>query len=171
MASRYLPPQLRNKKETGKVAPVVEEVKPVEDSFPALSNVNAVQVSQKHSGRSFATLASDWAKHSDREKEEDDLKKRYHQTLEEGHRHSAISLPKFHNVRHFVEPEDDEQEETKPPATNTDEEGWIEVRHKKRNRRPKTFEEKLAEDELNQEEPPKEETVWNTEDDETYWKH
>lgn len=169
MASKYLPPHLRNRKDTAKVSPILEEVKSIEEKFPALSNTNTVRVTEQKPGKSFASLATDWANESERQKEEDDNQRYYRQTMNDVHKQSSIPLPKFHNVRHFVEPEDDEKETT-PAMVNNDETGWIEVRRKKKDRRPKTFEEKLAEDELKEQEP-KEETVWNTEDDESYWKH
>lgn len=169
MASRYLPPYLRNRKDTGKIGPIVEEVKPVEDSFPTLSNVTNIQVVKQSSGKSFASMASDWAKDSEKQKEEEGLRMRYRETTNDSHKHPVVTLPRFHNVRHFVEPEDDE-EQFNAPVANNDAEGWTEVRHKKY-RRQKTFEEKLAEDELKQNEESKDETVWNTEDDESYWKH
>lgn len=170
MASKYVPPQLRNKKDTAKVAPIVEEVRSIDESFPVLGNMSTIRVAGQQTGKSFASMASEWAVDAERQKKDDDLKKHYRETLDERYNHPAISLPRFHNVRHFVEPEDDEEEETKPTSTNNDEGGWIEVRRKNKTRRPKTFEEKLAEDELNQAEPKNEDTVWNAEDDETYWK-
>jgi hypothetical protein len=169
MSSKYIPPFLRNKKESAKVSPIVEEIQSVQDTFPNLTSKPVVQVSSQRLGKSFANLASDWANEADRQKEEDRLKDNYRVILEDGHRYSSISLPKFHNVRHFVEPEDAE-EDNKPTTVSSDESGWIEVRRKKKERRPKTFEERLDEDEENVDESKNEETVWNTEDDETYWK-
>lgn len=172
MNTKYVPPYLRNKKETTKVVPVVEEVISNEDNFPALgAGVATAKVFDQPTGKSFADLASTWAKDSERQKQAEDLQKQYDEHHTYVYKHPVISLPKFHNVRHFVEPEDDdlEDETYNPPVANNEEQGWVEVRPKKKARRPKTFEEKMARP-PSPNENSKDETVWGGEDDETYWK-
>lgn len=171
MESRYVPPHLRNKKETAKVVPVVEEVLPTETNFPTLgSGVSTTKVFDQPAGKSFANLASTWAKETEQKKQADELRKKYEDSQELNHRHPVVSLPRFHNVRHFVEPEDDEEdEETKPPVVNNEEDGWTEVRPKKKIRRSKTFEEKMARPPT-PDENSKDDTVWNAEDEDSCWK-
>jgi len=172
MASKYVPPYLRNKKETTKVVPVVEEIVPTEDNFPALgSGVTTTKVFDQSAGKSFASLASTWATEVEQQKKADELKKNYEDTQDQIRRHPVVALPKFQNVRHFVEPEDDELEDDQPnpPAVDKEEEGWTEVRPKKKARRPKTFEEKMARPPT-PDENSKDDTVWNAEDEDSYWK-
>lgn len=172
MDSKYVPPYLRNKKETAKVAPAVEQVVS-EDNFPSLGNGAAsTKVFDQPSGQSFASMASNWAKDAERVKRADDLKKQYDDYHNHLHKHPTVSLPKFHNVRHFVEPEDDDEEEvetSKPSIVNNEDEGWVEVRQKKKARRPKTFEEKMARP-PSPDDQSKDDTVWNGDDEESYWK-
>lgn len=172
MSTKYVPPYLRNKKETTKVVPVVEEIVVTEDNFPALgSGVTTAKVFDKPDGKSFASLASTWGTEAEQQKKADELKKKYEEAQDQIRRHPVVSLPKFHNVRHFVEPEDDEleDEESSPPVANDEEEGWTEVRPKKKVRRPKTFEEKMARPPT-PDENSKDDTVWNAEDEDSYWK-
>jgi hypothetical protein len=171
MDSKYVPPYLRNKKETAKVVPVVEQVVS-EDNFPSLGNgVASTKVFDQPSGQSFASLATSWAKDAERVKRADDLKKQYDDYHNHLHKHPTVSLPKFHNVRHFVEPEDDDEEveNAKPSIVNNEDEGWVEVRQKKKARRPKTFEEKMARP-PSPDDQSKDDTVWNGDDEESYWK-
>ena len=174
MESRYIPPHMRNKK---KVVPEkAREPSPppsfTENDFPALSNTEKTSVFDKKNGKSFANMATEWAAHREEQVRIEEIKKQESEQLELLRRQYRVApLPHFHNVRHFVEPEDDEnedEEKTYAPS-NPEEEGWMEVKAKKR-RKAKTFEERM-----NRPSTPEEgegETVWNgDEDEDSYWKN
>jgi len=113
--------------------------------------------------KTFAQLASEW---SEKSKEEELLKKDEEEsknTLQQRYTHS---LPKFRNVRRFVEVED------QPQSSETSEEEQIEdewkvVVHRKP-RREKTIEEKFSRPIT-----PPQDSVWNADDhpneNETCW--
>lgn len=170
MSSKYTPPHMRTKK----VEPsgISEEQLSKEEEFPSLVENTRIRIFGQTDGKSFATLASTWAKDADEQRVQDIAKQDDEKTLESIRKRRMAPLPQFHNVRRFVEAddEDEEEEEEKPKAPiDPDEQGWIEVVTKKKYRKPKTFEERMnrsnSPDESN-----KDETVWNGEDSETYWK-
>lgn len=165
---------MRNKKVVPEPAPAPapEQVLSKEEEFPTLVENSQIRVFGSASGKTFASLASSWAKDAEAQQAQETAKKQENETLEMLRKRRMAPLPQFHNVRRFIEPEDDvEEEEEETPKTSTDpnEQGWTEVRSKKKYRKPKTFEERMARpptpDESN-----KDETVWTTADDETYWK-
>lgn len=172
--TKYVPPYLRNKKQTSVVLPVVEEVKEIkktENDFPSLGSApSSARVFDHPAGKSFATMATEWTRAAEEQKRAEELEKKDLEALDNLRKY-PVALPRFHNVRHFVEPEDDEEEEeqVKQPVQNPEEEGWIEVKPKKKIRRPKTFEEKMARPPT-PDENSKDDTVWNGEDDDTYWR-
>ncbi len=168
MSSKYTPPHMRNKK----VEPsgISEQQLSKEEEFPSLVETTQTKVFGQTDGKSFATLVTTWAKDADDQRIQDIAKKEDEKTLEIIRKRRMAPLPQFHNVRRFVEAEDEEEEEEKPKAPiDPDEQGWIEVITKKKYRKPKTFEERMnrsnSPDESNNDE-----TVWNGEDSETYWK-
>jgi len=159
---------MRNNKVAPEPAPAP---KLVENDFPNLSTQQSVKVFGSTNGKSFANMASDWAVHRDEQKKVEELQKKEQESnaLLYKQRRSA-PLPHFHNIRHFVEPEDDEEEQEEKTAApaNPDEEGWVEVKPKKR-RKQKTFEERMNRPPTPEERS--EETVWNgNEEDDSYWK-
>jgi hypothetical protein len=196
MASKYVPPHMRNnavRTETMNVAPPIQhrrdnrqnyksqwqieqdvkaennKKKKLEDekgrefndnNFPSL--VSAPTNKTVWGGqKSFAVLASEW-------KQTEEVKKESSETEKNEQRsyiyRQNLPLPKFHNVRRFVEPED--EEDTPVETTVNDDSDWKLVDRKKI-RREKTIEEKLAETEdIN------DDSVWNAdapEEHETCW--
>lgn len=145
MSSKYVPPAMRNKQR--KSQPPVEEPKVCEmndTNFPALGEVPK-KVTVWGGTKSFAELASEW-----KEKQETDELMKQHEEEKKSQQptyyRQNVPLPKFHNVRRFVEPEDDE-EVAKPVNKKEDDEGWTVVDRTKV-RREKTFEERMAKIEM-----------------------
>jgi hypothetical protein len=183
MASKYVPPHIRNKPAQETSAPVrvnrryaskyqpepepVKEPEPKLDfsdkSFPQLGC--SVTTEPKWAGKkSFASLATEW-------KEADETAQVSSQT----ETYTEFRLPRFTNVRHYVEVEEErfsEEEETRPaPAeAEAEDDGWEEVKAKTRKvHREKTIEERIAEEEAAEQE--KAGTCWNEDGDEptTVW--
>lgn len=172
MESKYVPPHMRNKKVAPAPEPAPEKEIPKENDFPMLVEPKQMRVFGSANGKSFASLASSWARDAEERKVQETAKKQEEETLELLRKRRMPPLPQFHNVRRFVEESEDdvEEEEEKPKASvDPDEEGWTEVRSKKKYRKPKTFEERMARPPT-PDESSKDETVWNAEDNETYWK-
>lgn len=156
MSSKYMPPHLRNKP--------TETTDEVPKQSEPLSN----------NKKTFASLAANWAKETEDQKIMDDAKKQDLNTFESIRKNRLHPLPQFHNIRHFVEPEDDEcQEEPEKKPGNPDQEGWVEVRYKRKYRKVKTLEDDEEERPPSPEEKQAEETVWtrDEEQEDTYWKH
>jgi hypothetical protein len=105
----YVPPAPRNTKPKE-----VINFKPVESEFPQLGGSNASKSAWK--GRSFAELADDW------NKEEKDKKL---MAEKEAEREVDFVLPRFNNVRRFVDEE--EKVETKPEVKQE----WTYVENRK----------------------------------------
>ncbi len=119
--------------------------------------------------KTFAALAVEWdeqSKMTELQKQQEEYEKQQDMAYT---RKTVMPLPRFHNIRRFVEPEDAEETVEQPPQpSNPDDEGWTVVDRKKY-RREKTIEEKL-----NRPVTPDEadETVWNgdaLEEHETCW--
>jgi hypothetical protein len=178
MASKYVPPHIRNKpaQETsvpGRVnrrryQPEPEPVKEPEPkldfsdkSFPQLGC--SVTTEPKWAGKkSFASLATEW--------------KEAHETAQvssQADTYTEFRLPHFTNARRYVEVEEEhfsEEEAAKPVARDAEDDGWTEVKPKPRKvHREKTIEERIAEEEADEQE--KAGTCWNEDGDEptTVW--
>lgn len=153
MSSKYVPPAMRNKqnqqRKFEKSQPPVEEPKVCEmndTNFPALGEVPK-KVTVWGGTKSFAELASEWKDKDDSDelvKQHEEQKKSQQPTYTY---RQNVPLPKFHNVRRFIEPEDVE-ESAKPIDKKEDDEGWTVVDRTKV-RREKTFEERIAQLEKN----------------------
>jgi hypothetical protein len=178
MASKYIPPHIRNKpaqesSASGRVnrrryQPEPEPVKEPEPkldfsdkSFPQLGC--SVTTEPKWLGKkSFASLATEW-------KDSDETTQVSSQT----ETYTEFKLPRFTNARRYVEVEEErfsEEEETKPASADGEDDGWEEVKAKPRKvHREKTIEERIAEEEAAEEE--KAGTCWNEDGDEptTVW--
>jgi hypothetical protein len=140
-----------------------------DDNFPALGN-SSPTVKVWGEKKSFAALAGEWESKAKLDELEQQKKEKEEQDILL-HRRMNMPLPRFHNVHRFVEPEDAEDEmepdEEVQQTTNPEDEGWTTVDRKKR-RREKTIEEKLARPPT----PENSDTVWNgddLEDHETCW--
>lgn len=140
-----------------------KNVELTEDNFPTLgpsSNRKTVWGGAK----SFAALAVEWDEKSKMEEKPEEKE----EPVNMFRRRNAIPLPQFHNVHRFVEPEDDNEEEQPSKPTPVEDDGWVTVDRRKY-RRQKTIEEKLAR-------PPtpdqNDNSVWNDqapEERETCW--
>lgn len=154
-SSKYIPPHLRN----NRVEPSTETT--VQEAAPKTA-------SKWGDKKSFASLAVEWDEHSklaELEKQQQEHEKQQDMVF---NRKTVMPLPRFHNVRRFVEPEEIEEEtEEKPTVSNPDDEGWTTVDRKKY-RRQKTIEEKANRPPT----PDQDETVWDgngLEEHETCW--
>lgn len=96
----YIPPAPRN------IKPKEVDYKPVESEFPQLGGSNGVK--QMWKGRSFAALAEDW------KKEEVDKKL---MAEKESEREPDFVLPRFNNVRRFVDEKVEEPKKVEPEWT------------------------------------------------------
>jgi len=127
-------------------------------SFPQLGC--SVTTEPKWAGKkSFASLATEW-------KESDETT----QVSSQAETYTEFRLPRFTNVRHYVEVEEErcsEEERAKPaPEDAEEDDGWEEVKAKPRKvHREKTIEERIAEEEAAEQE--KAGTCWNEEGEET----
>lgn len=135
-----------------------------EQDFPRLGNEPA-KIKFWDGQKSFASLAVECAKKA----EEAEIFKKYkeiEETKKKVFRSVNTPLPVFHNVHHFVEPEDEPKEEKKNSLEEED--GWIKVQNRKQ-RRQKTFEERMNrpttpdenETNWNDEQPAEHETCWD----------
>jgi hypothetical protein len=145
--SKYVPPHMREKKQEAK-----QEAGPSADEFPSLGNVRSSTV--VWGGKKFSQVAS--------ELEEKRLEEERQKMVQENEEKKTVMinrfhapLPRFNNVGHFVEPEEDEA----PKAEEAPSDGWTLVY--KKPRREKTLEEKL-----NRPPTPEESTVWQPDDGE-----
>jgi len=121
--------------------------------------------------KSFASMAVEWEHQKKKEEDEKKQQKQEEQAHNQYRRHN-VPLPQFHNVRRFIEPEDEVEEESKHDPSKNDDGGWTFVDRKKI-RREKTVEEKFAQaaQSLDQEDdntvwgetaPQEHETCWDT---------
>jgi hypothetical protein len=113
--------------------------------------------------KTFAELAAECAKKA----EEEQIFKKHKEVEEQKkvtYRRNVVPLPQFNNIHRYVEQDDVNMKRSR---NQQDDEGWIEVNHKKA-RRQKTFEEVV-----NRPPTPEEgDTVWNEngpEEHETCW--
>jgi hypothetical protein len=178
MASKYVPPHIRNKPAQESSAPgrvnrrryqsepePVKEPEPKLDlsdkSFPQLGC--SVTTEPKWAGKkSFASLATEWKEAVETA-----------QVSSQTDTYTEFRLPRFTNARHYVEVEEEhfsEEERAKPAPEDAEDDGWEEVKAKTRKvRHEKTIEEKIAEEEAAEQE--KAGSCWNEDGDEptTVW--
>jgi hypothetical protein len=169
MSSKYVPPALRKKQEVAPPIPPPE--KNFDHEFPS---VLAAPTSQRVWGgtASFADKAREWQLQSDKDSEDTELRKK----VESDAQFPSIIrvLPKFNNVRHFVEHDEsdgdsgDELPKQAPPPG--DDSGWTLVERKLRKKR-KTLTEIADDDLAKQSDDEHEDSVWNDEKQlyETCW--
>ena len=151
MSSKYVPPALRNKNShqkrnfDNKPEPPVEQPDVCEyneANFPSLGNPKN-KMAVWGGSKSFAELASEWKIKDETEnemlKQNEEIKKTQESTYLY---RQNIPLPKFHNVRRFIEPEDDKEQNVQQEESE-----WVLVDRKKV-RREKTVEELIARREL-----------------------
>lgn len=152
MNSKYVPPHMRNN--------VTQPEKTLPEASPQVADV---KVSTWGNKKTFATLAAEWDEQSkivELEKQQEDKDQMFS-------RKTVMLLPRFHNVRRFVEAEEEAVEEKAPQTSNSDDAGWVTVDRKKY-RREKTIEEKLNRPPT----PENDGTVWDgtgAEEHETCW--
>ncbi len=130
-----------------------------EQTFPRLGN-DPAKMKFWGGTKTFASLAIECAKKA----EQEEIFKKYKEiekTKKKVFHNVVTPLPVFNNVRHFVEPEDEPNQQKINPLEEED--GWIKVQNKKR-RREKTFEEKVNRPVT----PEENETNINNNDNEDY---
>jgi hypothetical protein len=163
MSSKYVPPHMRNNRTTPSDQNPEPEKNPSSE-MPQIQKMAEERASSWGGKKTFASLAAEWDEHAkiaelDKQQEEKDT------TF---NRKTVMPLPRFHNVRRFVESEEEESVEDQPQQTsNPDDEGWVLVDRKKY-RREKTLEEKLNRPPT----PENDGTVWDgnaPEEHETCW--
>lgn len=192
-SNKYVPPQMRNKKETVEEKPrpsfrrtyqkpqwevekeenerkqlaeqqeLEKKRELTDENFPSVSST-APRVSSWNGKKTFAALAVEW---EEKAKEDDVQEKQKDEHVAQFQKRTTIPLPQFHNIHRFVEPEDEPEQEPKKKQSDPDEEGWVTVDRKKY-RRQKTIEEKLNRPPT----PEPGESVWNgdaPEESETCW--
>lgn len=167
--SKYVPPHLRNKKlNANEVFSEVSEEKPFEQQYPQLSKPTTTMKVWGGS-ESFAEKARKWNEHDklrEFEKEEKIREEALLNTMS-----STRIMPKFHNVRRFVEEESEEDDDNEKPATE-DDDGWTLVQKKQAKKKTpeQIFQEKMEKN-SDSEGSNNEDTVWNDEkpSNETYW--
>jgi hypothetical protein len=169
MSSKYVAPALRKKDQPTAEPPAPPPEKKYEDDFPTLS---AAPTTYRVWGgtSSFAEKAKEWGVKAQQDSEDEAARKRA--GVDEYTSTNLRVLPKFRNVRRFIEPEEYEEEpaDDKPPSTNNEESGWTLVEKKARKKR-KTLTE-IADEELAKgSDGENSDSVWNDEKDlhETCW--
>ena len=165
--SKYIPPHLRNKKQTAsEVCSSQGEApneKPYEQQFPAISRPSTV--ARVWGGKSsFAEKAKEWSEHDKLQELARDEKIREDALLNTMYPPKII--PRFQNIRRFVEEDEDEedQNESEKPNSNEDDEGWTLV--ESRQRKPKIINKKFDENGSESENSVEETT--NSNDDKPY---
>lgn len=144
-----------------------------ENNFPSLGG--ASKAAPSWSGRKFSELAADWKRDDDDRKAEEDRKKNSKHVDD-----NFFILPKFNNVRRFVEEDEYDEEEyygethetsIQEPVEN-DETGWTSVSNRKVRKQkvlPSINDENFMRD-PDEDEKPKDDSVWNGPlEHETYW--
>lgn len=172
MSSKYVPPAMRNKprkpESRDKPQPPPEQPKVCElndTNFPELVKPKN-SMSVWGGTKSFAELANEW-KSKD---ESDEILKQSEErrkTQESAYVfRQNIPLPKFHNVRRFIEPEDDQ--DYNRSNDQQEESDWILVDRKKVHQE-KTFEEKIAKREIESAEETSKSTEEQAQEYESCW--
>jgi hypothetical protein len=140
------------------------------ENFPTLGGNTAVQSGSIWSGsRKFSELASEWKSTDDQQKEEEERQKNSTETTTSYD--EVFQLPRFRNIRRFVEPEDEYCDEVNIPPVDTipEEEEWTLVDNRKY-RKPKPEFDFSEEGLDNYDENEEDGTVWGAaEEHETCW--
>jgi hypothetical protein len=170
MSSKYVPPALRNKPSQkrnfdNKPEPPVEQPEVCEfneSNFPSLGNPKN-KMTVWGGSKSFADLANEWKSKDETDeimKQSEERKKTQESTYLY---RQNIPLPKFHNVRRFIEPEDEKEQ-----TVQQEESEWVLVDRKKV-RREKTVEELIAKRELESAKESSETNEEQAQEYESYW--
>jgi hypothetical protein len=140
-----------------------------EENFPALGSSDIRPLGWvKDSGRKFTQLVSEWKEEEDKRKEEEEFENRRSESNT-----YAFTLPKFHTMGRFGEPEDeiedDQVEQQLVVNPQTEDDGWVLVEKKFRKpKSEKTFEE--FEKDMEKIDDQEDDTVWGApEEHETCW--
>ena len=171
MSSKYVPPAMRKKEQASAAPPPPPPEKKYEDDFPTLAGAPSTRRVWGGS-TSFAEKAREWNEKAQKDSEEDAARKR----AEVDSQSPSVSrvLPRFRNVRRFVEPEEYEEERVEekpaPESANNDESGWTLVEKKARKKR-KTLTEIADEDLAKGSDGENSDSVWNEDKElhETCW--
>lgn len=133
------------------------------ENFPTLGNNGSPKTLAWGGGKKFVELASEWKE----DEEHNEILKRM-EASEESERHRLdFALPKFHNVRRFIEPEDFQEEQDISSLNIPQKDEWIEVKKKVHFKKEKTLEEKFPDPE----DEHSKDSVWadGVEEHETCW--
>lgn len=170
MSSKYVPPAMRKKEQPSVAPPPPPPEKKYEDEFPSLAPTPTTR--RVWGGTTtFAEKAREWSEHADREAKELELRKKTE--LESQTRSTVRVLPRFHNIRRFVEEEEEPEKEemTKSTTSNDEESGWTLVERKVRKKR-KTLSEIADEEFAKESEEENSDSVWDNDEKalhETCW--
>lgn len=172
MSTKYIPPNMRNKRNYKSPAEIrrekekqeAEENKKLavtEDNFPSLTKT--VTAKPTWGGKKFSELATEW-------KDSDDLNAamREEDAAHVSGRYDTFVLPRFNPIRYYVDEPPPVYEEPEDTSAPLDDDGWVRVEKKLKVKREKSFEE--LEEEYNNE-GEQDDTVWNDgpEEHETCW--
>lgn len=164
MSSKYVPPAMRkNERHPAASSPPPPEKK-YEDEFPSLtSSVRNYRVWEGPA--TFADKAREWSLQAEKEAKELELLKKIE--MEPKSQISVRPLPRFHNIRRFVEEEQPEQDEDSNQNSNEDDSVWIRVERKTRKVR-KSIGEIVDEEIANAPAEGTDESVWNNDEKELH---
>lgn len=163
MSSKYVPPAMRKKERHPAESSPPPPEKKYEDEFPSLTTAPAPYRVWRGPA-SFAEKANEWSVQAEKEAKELELLKKI--DMEPTPQPSVRPLPRFHNIRRFVE-EEPEEEETSKPASNEDESGWTRVERKTRKKR-KSIGELVDEEIAKNATEGTDESVWNNDEKELH---
>ena len=165
MSSKYVPPAMRKKEHPAVAPPPPPPEKKYEDEFPSLGQIPTTR--RVWGGTStFAEKAREWSAHSEKEAQELEARKKVEIVMQP--RMSMRPLPRFQNIRRFVEDHEPEKQETTNPEDGEDEEsGWTLV-EKKARKKQKSLTEIADEDLEKGSEEENGESVWNNDEKELH---
>lgn len=180
-SGKYVPPAFRNKQQDNRrprrdwkpqwevdrdneLARIEsEKLKSVEKNdtnFPSLGSTNVR--TNGNWNRSFAVLATEWNQKEDEEKKKQANEKS--QTEQYGSSKTIFNLPLFQNVKRFVEPEEELDDEVEKPVPVDD---WVTVERKKFRKTKSSIDDDRS---STGSQDNKDDTVWDQpEEHETCW--
>jgi hypothetical protein len=170
MSSKYVPPAMRKKEKAAPAPPPPPPPpeKKFEDEFPTLTSAPpAVRV--WGGTTTFAEKAREWSEQAARDAEEALARKQAEAEVRPPN--AARALPRFHNVRRFVEQEEEvEEEENDYVKPNDEDSGWTLVERKAR-KKPKSLTQIADEELAKASDEDRGDSVWNDDKElhETCW--
>ena len=167
---KYIHPRLRNKQTATEVFNDNKpKEKPYEEQFPSLGAGKPSTLKVWGGSTSFAEKAKEWSDHEKVKQHEEELKRREEEILKNWM--TPKNLPMFHNVRRFVEEDQESEEDEQQERAPEDESEWVNVSRARKVKTPKTFEQ-IADEELEDSADNNDQSVWNNDEkdlNETCW--